>query len=184
MILTKFVQNIEHTEQQVIGTVDIVVPKDIAATDEEALNDLQEIKRYEKLLVLKLFLNIFLTIFRKRGQQALQRHLPRTSFTIRSRRNLLPELKSIAGSRNMLGWALFTSSFRRNRCRPLRRGFRGTIRITVVKTATAPSSKPFKNSMPPCNNLSENTQRPRITSSSCRRSSDNSRPLTKKALSR
>jgi hypothetical protein len=57
MILTKFVQNIEHTEQQVIGTVDIVVPKDIAATDEEALNDLQEIKRYEKLLV------TFLTFF-------------------------------------------------------------------------------------------------------------------------
>jgi hypothetical protein len=46
----KFVTNIEHTEQQVIGTVDIVVPKDIAPTDEEALANKEEIRKYEKLL--------------------------------------------------------------------------------------------------------------------------------------
>ena len=53
MLLRKFVQAIEHTEQQVIGTVDIVVPKDIAATDEDALEDIEEIERYEELLVTK-----------------------------------------------------------------------------------------------------------------------------------
>ena len=51
VLLKKFIESIEHTEQQVTGTVDIEVPKDIDDDEESALNNPAEIKFYVKLLV-------------------------------------------------------------------------------------------------------------------------------------